>query len=87
MRSAQRLCYNAGDNDNTAKKRLRGLTRTCFPHPPATLQRYGEDMQPFRSKVNAPAFPPGLDWLNVDQPLTMADLRGKLVLLEFWTFC
>lgn len=40
----------------------------------------------YRSKVNAPEFPP-LDWLNVDRPLTMAALRGKIVLLEFWTFC
>lgn len=44
-------------------------------------------MQLFRSKVNAPAFPAGLDWLNVEQGLTMAELRGKIVLLEFWTFC
>lgn len=25
-------------------------------------------------------------WLNVDQPLRLADLRGKVVLLEMWTF-
>jgi thiol-disulfide isomerase/thioredoxin len=25
-------------------------------------------------------------WLNVDQPLQLADLRGKVVLLEMWTF-
>lgn len=25
-------------------------------------------------------------WLNVDQPLHLADLRGKVVLLEMWTF-
>jgi len=44
-------------------------------------------MQNYRGKVNAPEFPSGLDWLNVTQPLRMADLRGKIVLLEFWTFC
>ena len=25
-------------------------------------------------------------WLNTDQPLQLADLRGKVVLLEMWTF-
>lgn len=43
-------------------------------------------MQQYRGKVNAPEFPPELDWIN-SAPLTMAQLRGKIVLLEFWTFC
>lgn len=25
-------------------------------------------------------------WLNVDQPLRLKDLRGKVVLLDMWTF-
>jgi thiol-disulfide isomerase/thioredoxin len=29
----------------------------------------------------------GTAWLNTTRPLTLADLRGKLVLLDFWTFC
>ncbi len=44
-------------------------------------------MQTYVGKVNAPEFPVGLDWLNTDRPLTMRELRGKIVLLEFWTFC
>lgn len=35
--------------------------------------------------VRAPEFPPGLDWVN-SPPVTLADLRGKIVLLDFWTF-
>jgi hypothetical protein len=34
----------------------------------------------------APEFQGGLDWLNVEQPLQLADLRGKLVILDFWTY-
>jgi thiol-disulfide isomerase/thioredoxin len=37
--------------------------------------------------VNAPEFPAGLDWLNTAQPLTIKELRGKIVLLDFWTYC
>jgi thiol-disulfide isomerase/thioredoxin len=25
-------------------------------------------------------------WLNTDEPMTLASVRGKVVLLEFWTF-
>ncbi len=34
----------------------------------------------------APDFPQGLDWLNTERPLSLADLRGKVVLLDFWTY-
>ncbi len=36
--------------------------------------------------VAAPDFPAGLDWLNVPAPLDLASLRGKVVLLDFWTY-
>lgn len=26
------------------------------------------------------------NWLNTDHPIRLADLKGKVVLLEFWTF-
>ncbi|MFN8523554.1 MAG: hypothetical protein U0821_10705 [Chloroflexota bacterium] len=41
----------------------------------------------FAGTVRAPDFPAGIEWLNADRPLSIADLRGKLVLLDFWTFC
>lgn len=35
----------------------------------------------------APAFPQGLDWINTGgKPLTLDQLSGKLVLLDFWTY-
>lgn len=41
----------------------------------------------YAAAVNAPDFPPGLEWLNTDHPLSLAELRGKIVILDFWTFC
>jgi len=41
----------------------------------------------FAGKVNAPEFPPGIQWVNTDRPLTLKGLRGKVVLLDFWTYC
>jgi thiol-disulfide isomerase/thioredoxin len=34
----------------------------------------------------APDFPPGLEWLNIDRPLSVRDLSGRIVLLSFVTF-
>ena len=35
--------------------------------------------------VRAPEFPQDVEWFN-SRPLSLADLRGKLVLLDFWTW-
>ncbi len=40
----------------------------------------------FEGTVAAPEFPADLDWLNVDAPLTMDGLKGKIVLFDFWTY-
>jgi hypothetical protein len=37
-------------------------------------------------RVRAPDFPPTLEWIGVDAPLALHSLRGKVVLLEFWTY-
>lgn len=34
----------------------------------------------------APEIPDGLTWLNTGRDLTMADLRGRLTILHFWTY-
>ena len=38
-------------------------------------------------RLTAPEFPEGMDWLNTDHPLSLEALKGKVVVLEFWTFC
>ena len=40
----------------------------------------------YEGQVPAPEFPAGLDWINVDQPLTIAGLKGKIIIFDFWTY-
>jgi thiol-disulfide isomerase/thioredoxin len=37
-------------------------------------------------RIHAPDLSPAQTWLNVPAPLTLAALRGKVVLLDFWTY-
>lgn len=39
------------------------------------------DMEPM-----APELTHGLAWLNTDRPLTLKELRGQVVVLDFWTY-
>src|SRR5262249_2460035 len=36
---------------------------------------------------DAPALEGGVAWLNTASPLNLKDLRGRVVLLDFWTLC
>lgn len=36
--------------------------------------------------VHAPEFTTGLDWINTAGPVRLSDLRGRVVLLDFWTY-
>jgi thiol-disulfide isomerase/thioredoxin len=42
---------------------------------------------PFAQRVKAPPFPQDAKWLNTGGPMELKDLRGKFVLLDFWTYC
>lgn len=45
-----------------------------------------EPAGPFATRVRVPPFPEQAGWINSPRPLDWADLRGKFVLLDFWTF-
>jgi DNA-binding beta-propeller fold protein YncE len=57
-----------------------GLTK-----PTAVPDGAGEDGGSPAGAVAAPEFPGGHQWFNVGEPLTIAGLEGKVVLLDFWT--
>jgi DNA-binding beta-propeller fold protein YncE len=39
-----------------------------------------------QGKVRAPEFTGAKGWLNTDKPLSIAGLKGKVILLDFWTY-
>jgi sugar lactone lactonase YvrE/thiol-disulfide isomerase/thioredoxin len=38
------------------------------------------------ARVAAPELSAALDWINTDEPLSLAGMRGRVVLLNFWSF-
>ncbi|MFN2549580.1 MAG: thioredoxin-like domain-containing protein [Myxococcales bacterium] len=40
-----------------------------------------------RERIHAPDLAGAAAWLNVDRPLSIKELRGQVVVLDFWTYC
>lgn len=53
----------------------------------AAIRQEKSKMPEYEGKANAPEFPEGMEWLNTERPLSIRQLKGKVVLLDFWTFC
>lgn len=66
----------------------------CSTKFPTKVQNPPKGQEPVESKevsVTLDNYGPAPDlnnevWLNTDEPLRLANLRGKVVLLEMWTF-
>src|SRR5262249_35232609 len=59
----------------------------CFLLPARAVTSPAEAAEPAHSRPAAPELEGGSSWFNTSRPLRVADLRGKVVLLDFWTFC
>jgi sugar lactone lactonase YvrE len=45
------------------------------------------DEHPFARRSPAPSLDGGVGWINTAEPINLKDLRGKFVVLDFWTYC
>jgi DNA-binding beta-propeller fold protein YncE len=73
-------CTSAGDagQDTTASDASNPTTTLAGEDAAAGLSYAGTQA--------APEFPSGLDWLNTGRELSLEQLRGKVALLDFWTY-
>jgi thiol-disulfide isomerase/thioredoxin len=46
-----------------------------------------DSANPFPGRLPAPSLDGGVEWFNTAEPIDIRDLRGKIVLLDFWTYC
>ncbi|NQT37297.1 MAG: redoxin domain-containing protein, partial [Planctomycetes bacterium] len=46
-----------------------------------------QSKNPYSRRMKMPALPEGLTWVNTDRPLKLEELKGKFVLIDFWTYC
>lgn len=63
------------------------LAIMCLALPAATQEDRAMSSNTYTATINAPEFPKGLDWINTPSPIELKNLRGKIVLLDFWTYC
>lgn len=68
-------------------------SRTAWADEPAAKpagEEEEEDAMPDEARprrFKAPSLEGGVGWINTAGPLDLKDLRGKFVLLDFWTYC
>lgn len=53
----------------------------------AANEQSAEEEFQYTGKFPAPSLDGGVEWLNCAGPISIKDLRGKIVLLDFWTYC
>ncbi|MEP3477938.1 MAG: thioredoxin-like domain-containing protein [Fuerstiella sp.] len=67
----------SNNTNSAADDSIQGVRRGLTPPNPF----------PRTTKLKPDVFDLGAGWLNADAPISLADLKGKIVILDFWTYC
>src|SRR5579863_2270895 len=78
------LCGTAAETARAADKTARKHTGKAAEGKEREAMPEGF---PYQNRVPCPELAGGVAWLNTAGPLELKDLRGKFVLVDFWTFC
>ncbi len=71
--------------EGAAKSQTPKVAEEAVNEPTFPVNFAPED--PFPNAIPSPGLDGGVEWLNTAGPLDLKDLRGKFVLLDFWTYC
>jgi len=74
---------------------LLSVSQTAIAQPDADAKPAGDTEaeanaaaeNPFPGRFPAPSLDGGTEWLNCSGEISIQDLRGKVVVLDFWTYC
>jgi len=90
------LCTAADETNSDASTQATQDAASDDASKPAAEKKAEENTVPEEPPKNpfpeAVAVPDGIldggtEWLNTSRPIDMKDLRGKVVVLDFWTYC
>jgi hypothetical protein len=69
------------------RTRLITLAALALLAVPGLLATPGRASAQGKGRIPAIELDGGTGWLGTDRPLSLKELRGKIVILEFWTSC
>jgi len=81
------LLLGCGFLGDPTPRTLQGEDPAEAAKPSAEKEKGKIPEDPFPRKMKAPALEGGVDWLNTSGEISLQDLRGKVVVLDFWTYC
>lgn len=90
--SSRLACANRHERRWTALL-LGSLLALCFLNGTTTMAQEKTEAaadpgeNPFPGRFAAPDLDGGTEWLNTSGPISLKELRGKIVILDFWTYC